>query len=51
MSQPAITYAVRRGQKIARKKGYGLIETSFRRAMIWLRAPVASIREVRGMLT
>ena len=26
MSQPAITYAVRRGQKIAREKGYRLIE-------------------------
>ena len=29
MSRPAITYAVRRGQKTARKKGYRLIETSF----------------------
>ena len=51
VSRPAITYAVRWGQKIARKKGHRLIEASFRRAMIWWRAPVASIREVRGMLT
>ena len=49
MSRPAITYAERRGQKIAREKGYRLIETSFRRAMIWWRASAASIREVRGM--
>jgi hypothetical protein len=26
ISQPAITYAVRRGQKIVQDKGYGLIE-------------------------
>ena len=26
MGQPAITYAVRRGQKIVRDKGYRLIE-------------------------
>jgi hypothetical protein len=51
MSRPVVTYGVRRRQNIAREKGYRLIETSFRRAMIWWRASAASIREVRGMLS
>jgi hypothetical protein len=34
LSQPAITYAVRRGRKTSREKGCRLIETIFRRAMI-----------------